>query len=62
MSEEADPVKEEKTRNKSHIALDTWDEFHTRPGDSGIHKGAGPTSELGKAANIKPKPGRRANR
>ena len=39
MSEEADPKKEEKTRNKSHIALNTWDKFHTRPGDSGTKKG-----------------------
>ncbi len=48
MSEEADPKKEEKTRNKSHIALDTWDKFHTRPGDSSIHKGAKETSKLGR--------------
>jgi len=39
MSEEADPNKEEKTRNKSHLPTNTWDKFHTRPGESGTKKG-----------------------
>jgi len=39
MSEEADPKKEETTRNKSHLPTNTWDKFHTRPGDSGTKKG-----------------------
>ena len=29
--------KEESTKNKSHLPTTTWDKFHTRPGDSGMH-------------------------
>jgi hypothetical protein len=47
MAEEPE-LKEEKT--SSHLPTNTWDKFHTRPGDSGMHKGK-VTAKTGKVAN-----------